>query len=149
MESKSQGGVSLIAQVIFRVLVMPFSAKALTVDTGYTVTPVAARALVGYSQTGVGVTAISDGNYAITANSAGGATLLASNNSPTGADGIIAIANNGIGVVAMGTRAPLLLFATMMAGAPTSGAHFKGELPRDVHCHLNVCLVARPAGHRR
>ena len=118
VESKSQGGVSLIAQGSFSAYGDAILGEG--VNSGYGVYGYASggQGVVGYSQTGVGVTAISDGNYAITANSAGGATLLASNNSPTGADCIIAIADNGIGVVAMGSRAPLLLFPTTTAGAP-------------------------------
>jgi hypothetical protein len=94
----------------------------------------------GSSNVDVGVKASSARHYAISATSSGAATLFALNSSSAAGDCVIAVADNGIGVVAMGSQAPLRLFPADTAGAPQSGSHFKGELVVDLNGDLYLCV---------
>jgi hypothetical protein len=83
----------------------------------------------GYGATGVYGQSSTSGGYA-----------LSGNNSGSGI-GVKAVSTNGLGASFSGGRAPLLLQPAGFAGAPSSGAHSRGELMVDNTGVLYICTL--------
>ena len=60
--------------------------------------------------------------------------------------GLVAYAENGIGINAVGGTAPIQLSIGNTVGAPTSGQHEAGELYLDSNVTLFLCKKSGPPG---